>query len=958
MPTSKKKVFIGVGLLCWLVLPPAARGTLFGKTVPLDPLQKLFINFVSGHLCPVTAGCYNDLLIRDIVQQSGIVPVIDKNNSTCWHTIELETLKEVLDLLPQEYKTLKTIRIKKKNNTSGVSLSKREIYIDASGPFMDKHRLKQLWIGYLTRFLDHEYRISEGTQWRKISRWTGWDLTGNKAENKNKKGFALPRGNKSPAEDFVTSVQCFFASPHYRDPAQYLKYRLPSKYQFIQNLFRTRPDPQKHIKCEKTYKDWIDPGEVEQIELLIATPSYASVASIAGHLCLLIRRKNDIRGLSTVVSFVAETTGTRENGFLYMLRGMLGRFDSLVQEETLYDLIVRYTLRENRDIYRLKINLSRDQIEKLILRTWEIKHTFTYRYYFFNKNCTTMLLNLINDVLPEDRQVPDRFSIDLPLNISSGLFRSGIAEFVYPEYWSISRQARFNSKKNDHIKGKLVNYFYHHVDPKKAEEMAYYFQRVRDVTETRRAFFYQKLLTLYLNCHHQSNQKFLQGGLKNEGWKGRRVEGEKVRSSKRKLKASKPVLQENSNALSDNRHFAAFPVGSVHLKKPSGGPKGLIGPPCHGAPGRRRQYFQQGKLLLNFFMNAKERENYLAIVSISEQKLNSDEPINLYKSPEMVALMTSSLKLRHFLSAEISEEVAGLHGEMQDELNRYAVEQRKKRSYRCGYSPAFIAPGYNILNNRAYFSHSIKFSTFFQNLGDNSVFSLGQDTHLEMLSLGATFKAGMTHDPLLGDRYRIFYDTSFKLIDFKKILKRNEVDYTGWWNRGFGLTLYDVYSDKARGISRDAAVFNLRYIFNIFERDNFRNYLNIEVGPGYSHRTDINSQKRKFLDIVFKVNGQFHLFPNRLHTFRFHFTGRPRLNFKYYPILQFKAGVEAEWNFSAYSNTVLTTGISYEKEYSRYPSTGIDDFTRGRMSVYVSYRINNKLLPGLGDLKELLNKIF
>ena len=157
---------------------------------------------------------------------------------------------------------------------------------------------------------------------------------------------------------------------------------------------------------------------------------------------------------------------------------------------------------------------------------------------------------------------------------------------------------------------------------------------------------------------------------------------------------------------------------------------------------------------------------------------------------------------------------------------------------------------------------------------------------------------------------------------------------------------------------RDAAVFNLRYIINIFERDNFRNYLNIEVGPGYSHRTDITRQKRKFLDILFKLNGQFHLFPKRLHAFRFHFTGRPRLNFKYYPIFHFNAGVEAEWNFSAYANTVLTTGISYEKEFSHYPSTGLDDLSRGRMSVYVSYRINNKLLPGLGDLKELLNKIF
>jgi len=70
--------------------------------------------------------------------------------------------------------------------------------------------------------------------------------------------------------------------------------------------------------------------------------------------------------------------------------------------------------------------------------------------------------------------------------------------------------------------------------------------------------------------------------------KGRKVEGEKVRSSRVRLKASKHSLHANYNALSDIHRFTAFPVDSVQLKKPSVGPKGLIGPPCHGAPGRRR----------------------------------------------------------------------------------------------------------------------------------------------------------------------------------------------------------------------------------------------------------------------------------------------------------------------------------------------------------------------------------
>jgi hypothetical protein len=60
--------------------------------------------------------------------------------------------------------------------------------------------------------------------------------------------------------------------------------------------------------------------------------------------------------------------------------------------------------------------------------------------------------------------------------------------------------------------------------------------------------------------------------------KVRRVEGKKLR----RLKASIPFLHTNSNKLYNIRYLGAFSVGSIHLKKPSGGPKGLIGPPCHG----------------------------------------------------------------------------------------------------------------------------------------------------------------------------------------------------------------------------------------------------------------------------------------------------------------------------------------------------------------------------------------
>ena len=84
------------------------------------------------------------------------------------------------------------------------------------------------------------------------------------------------------------------------------------------------------------------------------------------------------------------------------------------------------------------------------------------------------------------------------------------------------------------------------------------------------------------NYKQKNNQKFLRMF---HGTQEKKKEDTKLR----RLKASISFLYTNSNEFYNIPQFDAFTVGPIHLKKPSGGPKGLIGPPCHGAPGCRRQ---------------------------------------------------------------------------------------------------------------------------------------------------------------------------------------------------------------------------------------------------------------------------------------------------------------------------------------------------------------------------------
>ncbi|MFC2154865.1 DUF4105 domain-containing protein [Acidobacteriota bacterium] len=822
-------------------------------------------------------------LIERIYNKSGIVLVNGTENRT-WQFSELETLNNLLGNLPGEYKRLPTLYLKRGRRRSNIK--KRIIYIP--GPDLKEQALKQHLVRELTRFLDRARGISESWQWRKISRWTGWDITGNRAENKNIKGFATPEGRKNPEEDLVITAGMFFASPDYTLSQKYLKCRLPAKYDFLKKLFVSKPDPQACVTCRETYKDWIDPEDVEQIELLIASPSFASIASVAGHILLLIRQKDDISGLSTAVGFVAvpmNKKGQRDGGFTYMFRGISGYYKSKLQIETLAEVLQRYTLREDRDIYRLKLKLSKKQIRDVIRRLWEIDRTFTYKYFFFNKNCTTMFVNLINYVLPKDQRLIDRDFIDLPLNIGSNLFLKEIAEFVYPEYWSISKQAKYAVKQNRRIKEKILAYFNTFFPGQTTVRMARYFDESFSVQESTRMAAYRELFSLY---------------------------------------------SETSVVLT----FAA------------------------NREQAEREFYSHGKILLTYLMNARTREKYVGILKGKKgQKENVGKDL-LKDKTKVFPLVDIILKLRYVLGSHINDEVNPLYDEIEQEFTDHIVRSREKRTYSCGYSPIFILPRMTCYRDNFILRNTFRISTLSQQIGDNSVFSLGCDTHLELLNFDLSFNKVFDRKTGADNEKKTFAEMGFKFLEYEKILVHKRADYNGWFNYGFGFSLFDSIKDRWRHIKRDTGLIDLRFLFNIFEKDDFKHFLNAALSCGYSHRVESDGSRRRFMDVGFILTGKFHLFGSSRNALRLNTCYKPRFTFSTGFMSEFRANVEIDWSQGVYANSLFTTGFSYEVDTFRFSEPGRTQCSNARWSLHTSLRFKGKLLPAYLNFRKILNKIF
>ena len=89
-----------------------------------------------------------------------------------------------------------------------------------------------------------------------------------------------------------------------------------------------------------------------------------------------------------------------EAGAAYALKGLFGLYFGGFTVKPYYDIINTYNNIENRDIWELTLNFSQEELDFMVAHLWEIGQTQS-RYYFFSRNCSYMLLEMIDAVRPE-----------------------------------------------------------------------------------------------------------------------------------------------------------------------------------------------------------------------------------------------------------------------------------------------------------------------------------------------------------------------------------------------------------------------------------------------------------------------------------------------------------------------------------------------------------------------------
>lgn len=229
------------------------------------------------------------------------------------------------------------------------------------------------------------------------------------------KFFASENGKTDPEAELAATIRLLFG----RDSGEKEICRFHARYHWLREVLGIEvvsafPD----LECPE-----IDRIEPRRASLVFPTYNMNNPASIFGHTLLIIDTAYTSRRLSNAVNFAAYTEGY--NGAMLAVKGLTGRFKGYYSVMPYYKKIAEYSDIGQRDIWEYELNLTPDELRRMIRHIRELDQVYT-DYYFFTENCSQGLLYLIEAARPSVH-LTDLFHISaIPIDTVKAIRHEGL----------------------------------------------------------------------------------------------------------------------------------------------------------------------------------------------------------------------------------------------------------------------------------------------------------------------------------------------------------------------------------------------------------------------------------------------------------------------------------------------------------------------------------------------------
>lgn len=230
--------------------------------------------------------------------------------------------------------------------------------------------------------------------------------------------FLAPDGKRNPQAELEALIKTYF-DPETKDKA-------PSVCRFIARYLWVK----EQLEPDQAKIPFFSCPSVENLNPKSATlvfPTYYlnSPASMFGHTFITVETGYGSTLLTNAVNYAADPEDS--NSLEYTLYGIFGGFKGFFSILPYYKKIQQYSDMDQRDIWEYPLNLSEQELKKMVLHIQELEGVYS-DYYFFKENCSYHLLFLLEAARPS-LKLSDTFGAwTIPIDTVKKMKKQGVVD--------------------------------------------------------------------------------------------------------------------------------------------------------------------------------------------------------------------------------------------------------------------------------------------------------------------------------------------------------------------------------------------------------------------------------------------------------------------------------------------------------------------------------------------------
>lgn len=249
-------------------------------------------------------------------------------------------------------------------------------------------------------------KLWEQPYWQRLLHYDPHTLFSGGSSDAVSENFFLSK-SRLPKAELIAGIQAMFFPLLSKEAAlTHFQCRFIARFHWLKEKLEIPDTVLPSVACSQ-FDDWASLESIESIEILFSGAQMGNPATMFGHGLLRIRRSyihgfQSLHLLDDTVSFAAHVDDPDN----IIVNGITGGFDGSYQVKEFHHYRNMYGDLESRDLWAYDLRISHDGIRRLMWHLWELAYDVRFNYYFFTKNCTYRLAELLEIAYPEKTFVP------------------------------------------------------------------------------------------------------------------------------------------------------------------------------------------------------------------------------------------------------------------------------------------------------------------------------------------------------------------------------------------------------------------------------------------------------------------------------------------------------------------------------------------------------------------------